>query len=357
MSASTGGVGHRTRTVRRRRARSTQAVLVGVDGGQSSTQTVVCDASGTALASVTSAPVGASQTRESILTTLGQGFTDAMEKAGVHGAPAYVHLGLSGVGWFDELRSAYPGAALTCGGDAEVAHRSAFPLERAGVVVVAGTGTVGYGRDALGRIATRGGKGYLVDDAGGAFDIGSAALRAIYRADDGRGPDTALVSLVLRFTGCADLSAYLHDVVYRDPSPVARIADLARLAGVAADQGDAVATSILEQAGEELAWLAASVLQGLDHESSPLAVTPIGGVFRTGGPLRRAFSSRLSTVQPVPVVRDSPHPPVLGAIMFAASECREAAGGAEILSNFVESRGIVPTKSDTTAQGAECDHR
>ena len=335
MSASAGG---------------TPAVLVGVDGGQSSTQTVVCDASGTALASVTTAPVGSSQTRESILATLRESFTDAMKEAGAESAPAYVHLGLSGVGWCDELRSAYPGAALTFGGDAEVAHRSAFPLERAGVVVIAGTGSIGYGRTAGGRIATKGGKGYLVDDAGGAFDIGRAALRAIYRADDGRGPDTALAGLLLQSTGCSDLSTYLQSVLYRDPSPVPRIAGLARLVGVAADQGDPVATSILEHAGEELGELATGVLRDLDHESSPLAVTPIGGVFRTGGPLRRAFSNRLSTAQPMPVVRDSPNPPVLGAILFAASECREAADDAEILSNFIESRDIVPTKSDTAAR-------
>ena len=320
-------------------------MLVGVDGGQSSTQTVVCDAQGTALASVTSPPVGASRTREGVLATLRDGFTDAMHKAGARDAPAHVHIGLSG-GWFDELRSAYPGAALTHGGDAEVAHRSAFPLERAGVVVIAGTGSIGYGRTADGRIAVRGGKGYLVDDAGGAFDIGRSALRAVFRDHEGRGPETELGSLLLESSGCRDLSAYLLNVVYADASPVARIADIARLVGVAADQGDPVAMSILERAGTELADLAVSVLQGLDHESSPLAVTPIGGVFRTGGPLRRAFSTRLSAAQPTPAVHDSPNPPVLGAIMFAASQCREAADDAEILSHFIESADIVPTKSD-----------
>ena len=327
-------------------AGAAQAVLVGVDGGQSSTQTVVCDASGTALASVTTAPVGSSQTREAILATLRESFTDAMKQAGAESAPAYVHLGLSGVGCHDELRSAYPGAVLTFGGDAEIAHRSAFPLQRAGVVVIAGTGSIGYGRTASGRITIKGGKGYLVDDAGGAYDVGRAALRAIYRADESRGPGTALVSGLLQSSGCADLSAYLNGVLYSDPSPVPRVADLARVVGAAADQGDPVATSILEQAGTELGELAMSVLRELGHESSPLAVTPIGGMFRACGPLRRAFSNRLSAAQPVPVVRDSPNPPVLGAILLAASECREAADDAEIVSRFIESRSTVPTKSD-----------
>ncbi len=61
-----------------------------------------------------------------------------------------------------------------------------------GVVIVAGTGSIAYGRDASGRAARAGGWGYLLGDEGGGFWIGRAALAAVVRQFDGRGPATLL---------------------------------------------------------------------------------------------------------------------------------------------------------------------
>ena len=69
--------------------------------------------------------------------------------------------------------------------------------EVAGVVIVAGTGSIAYGVDTTGRAARSGGWGYLLGDEGGGFWIGRAALAAVVRAFDGRGPATRLTDLVL----------------------------------------------------------------------------------------------------------------------------------------------------------------
>ena len=66
-----------------------------------------------------------------------------------------------------------------------------------GVVIVAGTGSIAYGRDASGRAARAGGWGYLLGDEGGGFWIGRAALAAVVRQFDGRGPATLLTDMVL----------------------------------------------------------------------------------------------------------------------------------------------------------------
>ena len=57
--------------------------------------------------------------------------------------------------------------------------------DQPGVVVVAGTGSIAYGRDAAGRAARAGGWGYLLGDEGGGFWIGRAALSAVVRQFDG----------------------------------------------------------------------------------------------------------------------------------------------------------------------------
>src|SRR5439155_1968617 len=64
------------------------------------------------------------------------------------------------------------------------------------IVLVVGTGTVAYGRDAAGRAARAGGWGPLFGDEGGGYWVGCEALRAVARAHDGRGPETALQRLV-----------------------------------------------------------------------------------------------------------------------------------------------------------------
>src|SRR5690606_36354101 len=69
--------------------------------------------------------------------------------------------------------------------------------EGAGLVIIAGTGSIAYGREGEGRAARAGGWGYLLGDEGGGFWIGRAALSAVVRQFDGRGPATRLTDLIL----------------------------------------------------------------------------------------------------------------------------------------------------------------
>src|SRR5687767_2577851 len=134
--------------------------------------------------------------------------------------------------------------------------------DRPGVVVVAGTGSIAYGRDAAARAARAGGWGYLLGDEGGGFWIGRAALSAVVRQFDGRGPSTRLTELVLSQMGLTSPTELIHEIYYRDLHRHA-IAGLAALVEDAAEAGDAVAGSILTRAGTELAAAAASVIARL----------------------------------------------------------------------------------------------
>jgi hypothetical protein len=69
--------------------------------------------------------------------------------------------------------------------------------DQPGVVIVAGTGSIAYGVDGNRRACRAGGWGYLLGDEGGGFWIGRAALSAVVRQFDGRGPATRLTDLVL----------------------------------------------------------------------------------------------------------------------------------------------------------------
>jgi N-acetylglucosamine kinase-like BadF-type ATPase len=88
--------------------------------------------------------------------------------------------------------------------------------ENPGVVLVAGTGSIAYGRDARGRAARAGGWGYLLGDEGSGFWIGRRALLSVVRHADGRGPFTMLTELVLRHMGITRPAELIHETYDKD---------------------------------------------------------------------------------------------------------------------------------------------
>lgn len=144
-----------------------------------------------------------------------------------------------------------------------------------GVVVAAGTGvvTLGVGPRGLARVD---GWGHLLGDAGSAYWIGRAALDAVLRAHDGRGPATALTGVVTARFPRLD-QAYIE--LQADPARVQVVAGFAeavsRLAGT-----DTVAAEICARAGAELALsaVAAARVAGLGEDP---AVCFVGNVFRS----------------------------------------------------------------------------
>ncbi|MCU1447131.1 N-acetylglucosamine kinase [Cryobacterium sp.] len=145
-----------------------------------------------------------------------------------------------------------------------------------GVVVASGTGvvTLAVGATAVARID---GWGNLLGDAGSAYWIGRAALDAVMRAYDGRGPATKLSEPMLVEFPDLDM-AYLD--LQADPLRVSRIAAYSRrvteLAGT-----DAVAAAICDGAAAELVLSAATGLRrvGQADRGSPV-ICGIGGVLR-----------------------------------------------------------------------------
>ena len=107
-----------------------------------------------------------------------------------------------------------------------------------GVIAIAGTGSIAYGRNAEGRTARAGGWGYVFGDEGGAFDLVRQAVRASLRKEEGWGHATALREALLEATGASDMNDLLHRF-YTPAYPRARIASYAVLVDEAARNGDA----------------------------------------------------------------------------------------------------------------------
>jgi len=265
---------------------SSARLFLGVDGGQSSTKALIGDDAGRILGSGVGGPCNHASKEEG-RARMERGVREsvhaACRDAGLEAATVCFEsacFGMSG-GPDDKraiLESILRARRLVVTTDALIALAGATSSGQ-GIVVVAGTGSIAFGRNAAGLVARAGGWGYAFGDEGGGFDTVRQALRACLRMEEGWGPPTTLRASLLGATGAPDANDMLHRF-YGDEWPRARLAALAPLVDAAAGEGDAVALKILNQAAQELATLAAAVRGQLWKPGDPVEVAYIGGVFR-----------------------------------------------------------------------------
>ncbi len=203
-------------------------------------------------------------------------------------------------------------ASIQVVGDMVIALEAAFG-KGPGVIAIAGTGSIVYGRDATGRTARAGGWGYAISDEGSGHWIGQHAVSAILRARDA-GHNTSLSDMVLKTLDLPDLGA-LVEAANSQPPP-----DFPRLFPIvlkAATERDAVARALLADAGSQLASLTAKVVSRLWPSSPHAPVAMTGSVFRQSSEVRQVFYNCLHARFPGLEVRSDLVEPVDGALALA----------------------------------------
>src|SRR5512144_378976 len=178
---------------------SAARVLIGVDAGASHTTAAVADANGTVLVRAEGAPGavrpgGADGAAARIVDTC----RDALVKAERPVRGDVLVVGAAGTGREAErlaLQAALTGTGLF--GRVHVVHDGVIALQSAfgdgaGIVLLAGTGSIAWARLPDGETVRVGGLGAALGDQGSGYDLGRGALRAAGLALDGLGPRTAL---------------------------------------------------------------------------------------------------------------------------------------------------------------------
>ena len=153
-------------------------------------------------------------------------------------------------------------AQVVATGDERTALRGAFP-DRAGIVLISGTGMICVGRDRSGREHRCGGWGWLLDGAGSAFDIGHQGLQLSLRMADGRLADHPLRQRLWQELGC-DSNAAIKACVVQPAFGPAEFAALAPLVAAAAAEGLQPAQQILDHSAASLAEALKAVATALN---------------------------------------------------------------------------------------------
>jgi N-acetylglucosamine kinase-like BadF-type ATPase len=155
-----------------------------------------------------------------------------------------------------------------------------------GIVMIAGTGSLCFGRNAEGQTARAGGWGYIFGDEGGGFDIVRQALRAALRFEEGWGPPTALYDALIRAADARSANDVQHRF-YTQEFPRPRIASFSRLVDEVAADGDQPAIDILHNAAQSLASFSAAVRRQLWKTGELVRIVYVGGVFQSRRVLER----------------------------------------------------------------------
>jgi N-acetylglucosamine kinase-like BadF-type ATPase len=336
--------------------------FLGIDGGGTKTLCAVGDES-KLLATATAGPsnvlrVGEAQARES----LHQSVRQACAAAGI--TPAQVTntcVGAAGAArpqvaetvrriLAEILPSIKAPSTINVVGDMQIGLEAAFGAGP-GVLVIAGTGSIAYGRDAHGNTARAGGWGFAISDEGSAHWIGRAAAAALVRDMDrtemGRTEmdrlDTArteaaqsagdskshaalqsspLASALLKAWNVVSLEDFARAPASANPPDFAAL-----FPAVLASTEDS-ATQILSSAGAELAHLASVVICRLFPPSrtsetnvaasaAPIPVAMAGGVFRHAAVVRQVFYNQVRWLDPGVQVQPEIVEPVEGALRLA----------------------------------------
>lgn len=258
---------------------SSEALVLGIDAGATKTVGLLAGPAGV----VARARGGGANLQIQGEAVVEQVLAGILE--GVGGAPRVGALcaGMAGVDRpHDEAAVRRIVSRLGCRGPVRVVNDAVVALAAGsptgtGVVILAGTGSIAYGRDAGGRTARAGGLGSLLADEGSGYWIGNLALRAVVRAADQRGPATALTPYVFETLAVASVDE-LVPLIYERRLPRSAVASLVRVVERARRDGDETAALIIDEAARELGLLGRAVARRLSFVED-FAVVLAGGVF------------------------------------------------------------------------------
>jgi len=301
------------------------ALFLGIDGGGTSTRALLCDERGRVLGSGSGGVANHLHAGwDGAAAALRTATTAAFAAAGLKPTPCTAaFLGMAATA-SDEARTHWREITLQLG---LVATPEAIGIDhdirialagglagRPGIALIAGTGSSCYGRTADGATWQAGGWGSILDDGGGGYWLGLRAVGAAIRAQDGRGPATALRERVLarlHVSNLREIVTQLHD------GSLARH-EMARLAEdvmSCASAGDPAAQELLARGAAELAAMVRAVAGKLFPAAAPEVV--LAGSTATAPGFAPVIAAAIAREAPSARIVPAELTPVAGAALLA----------------------------------------
>jgi N-acetylglucosamine kinase-like BadF-type ATPase len=303
--------------------------IIGIDGGGTKTTAVLCAPDGAILAEAQGAPsnfqiIGIEPSAHTILDLI----QSCCHSVGCNISHiGSVVAGVAGAGRPSDQENLHNGILdvaqaqnltlnnLTIESDARIALEGAFS-GKPGVIVIAGTGSIVFGKDDRGKTYRAGGWGRFIGDEGSGYTIGQQALRAVARSFDDKNKKTALKKLFANKYGLTSQETIIRSL-YKENFD---IASLVPMVIEAASKGDNAAKNILENATSELVEIIGITVMKMNtnvRNSSKHSLALVGGLFSGEHYYSRKVISSIRKNVPSVSIRPAESSPVVGAALLA----------------------------------------
>jgi len=304
----------------------------GLDGGGTKTAVTVASEYGQVVHTFTSGAINLNgQDEASVRVSLREIFATIADVCGGMEHCAQVCIGAAGVSnptVKERLASCVRDSGYTGGllitGDQETALYGAHEGD-VGAILIAGTGSICYGKQESGETCRCGGYGYLIDDEGSGYSIGRDLLATVVRASDGRMAETVITRMVYEQLQ-VDSIQQIIGFVYDKNTNKKDIAALAPILSEACSFGDEAALSIVSKAARSLFELVVPVVEKLSMQHGSLAMA--GSVLVNNTYIRNSFMELVRNWFPDMACYTAKNDAAHGAL-YMALERMKAVGGLE----------------------------
>ncbi len=298
--------------------------LIGLDGGGTKTKCVITDLNFNSLFTCLGGPsnfliIGTERVSETILSLI----LESISSLNISAEDiASIMIGTTGAGrqsdaeklkndFIEYAKSkGYSFKSFNVDSDARIALEGAFS-GAPGSLLIAGTGSVIFGKDRNHNIHRVGGFGRLIGDEGSGNTIGRRGLNQAAREFDGRGEKTLLTEILKNDFGITDSSQLITEV-YRNNFDTAsfapKVIDAAR-------NGDKIANRILEEESDELVLHVKSIFKMIGEETLKLCLT--GGTIATENYYSEMFKKKIKVQLLNVKIVSAENPPEIGAVFMA----------------------------------------
>ena len=287
--------------------------VCGIDGGGTRTTAICCNLQGEEITRKVFGPFNLNSIGEQAFENLLNDIILFLKDTGNCRGLCIGASGVNNLRVSEMVDKAFSGTGIPYSllGDQEIAHTGALD-GREGIILIAGTGSVCFGRNRAGKSAMAGGWGHLLGDEGSGYGLGRDAIAAVARQFDGYGKPTLLTDMIAEEFGLDSPEKIVSYVYSNDKSAVARISHLLDKACL---EKDPVAMEIVRNNARGLVDIVLAVSRRL--ELGPCSVALMGGLLEHPTCLKAEFMRLLQEANPNLKCVAPLHSAARGAVMEA----------------------------------------
>jgi len=266
-------------------------LFVGVDGGGTKTEALICDENGVILGRGTAESSNPLFVDKSVaMESIRQSINSAARSGKICRPFDCVAICVPGMRVYkNEVKEEYANEAnnIVVSGD-ELSSFYGALAKPFGIVVSSGTGSFAMGVNRKGESAILGGWGPILGDEGSGYYIGVSALKAVITEYEDGSPKTLLTEKLKKYFSVSEISD-IRRAIYKNGFDRFKISQISTIVYEAAVEGDDVSVNIIVDASKQLACLVNRIAKKLNMYEDGYDAVLTGGVSNFGDFLTKPF--------------------------------------------------------------------